>query len=55
MSIQVFTTYFNFLNNKGPTLAETHLPGQLAKSNDRKIACEMKQTLPLSIVNTKGM
>ena len=38
-----------FWNNKGPTLAETHLPGQLAKSNDRKITCKMKQTLPLPV------
>ena len=39
----------NVLNNKGPTLAETHLPGQLSKSNDRKITYEMKQTLPLPV------
>ena len=38
-----------FLNNQCPTLAETHLPGQLAKSNDRKITCEMKQPLPLPV------
>ena len=34
----------NFLNNKCPTLVETHLTGQLAKSNDRKLIFEMKQT-----------